>query len=386
MRVGSRAHEVGVTAALAVAAVVVVLTGLACGSGSGSAKLSAGRPARASTAGERAGSGGPAADAAPQGQGQEQAGPAPDDLAALSALLAKGELKGWIHGAVHERGLYVFTYRKPHEFFAFAEFPLAPATDAVAAALLQVKRHDAVQIRGRFIDNDSPIPHIRLDGLVVRKAYSTDENPPRRPYRTAIPADLEHRTEAIAKVHAIADDGAMLVIEYGDAVVPVYVGVPALTAGLYRNDKIRIAFEVASEPARPVHLWLDTAAPRPVEVLERLLDHDGKPFVATGALVRFPKSEQIITDIYAVQVSDADNVTREYTLVNSDRAVFAAIAAKLAAAWRSRPGGGIDGRNKLVNPKIRVRAEGIFSITDPNQANAQILIASPDRVTVTYLD
>jgi hypothetical protein len=381
---------VGVTAALAIAAVVVVLTGLACGSGSGTAKVSAGRPARAgAAAGERVGSGGPAADAgvngeARQEQAQEQAGPAPDDLAALSALLAKGELKGWIHGAVHERGLYVFTYRKPHEFFAFAEFPLAPATDAVAAALLQVKRHDAVQIRGSFIDNDSPIPHIRLDSVVVRKAYTTDENPPRRPYQTAIPADLEHRTEAIAKVHAIADDGAMLVIEYGDAVVPVYVGVPALTAGLYRNDKIRIAFEVASAPARPVHLWLDTAAPRPVEVLERLRDHDGKPFVATGALVRFPKSEQIITDIYAVQVSDSDHVTREYTLVNSDRAVFAAISAKLAAAWRSRPGGGIDGRNKLVNPKIRVRAEGIFSITDPNQANAQILIASPDQVTITF--
>jgi hypothetical protein len=309
----------------------------------------------------------------------------PNDIVGLGALLKDGKLKGYIHGAVHESGLYVFTYRKPNDFFSFAEFPLTPATDAVALQLSQIKRHDAVAIQGSFIDNGAPINHIRLQNLSLIASYQSDENPPPRAHDTVIPDALAGQTEAIGKVHAIGSDGAMLVIEYGDAVVPVFVRVPALTAGLYRNDKIRLAFEFAITPPMPTHLWLDTSAAKPIEVLQRLVDLSGKPFVADGSLVRFPKSEQIIVDVYAVQVIDSDGVGREYTLVNNDPAVFTAIAAKLAAAWRSRPGQGVDGRNKLVNPLIQVHASGTFSVIDPNQANAQIILDSPDDVTVTFL-
>lgn len=314
------------------------------------------------------------------------AGPAPDDLASLAVLLQKGQLKGWIHGAVHARGLYVFTYRKPGDFFTFIELPLTPSSDAVAAQLLTIKRHDAVVLQGSFIDSISPVPHIRLDNLSIITSYTPDESPPPRPAETVIPDSLAGQTEAIAKVHAIGDDGAMLVVEYGDAVVPVYVRVPALTAGLYRNDKIRLAFEFAPVPARPTHMWLDTAAAKPVEVLERLLDYNGKPFVGDGALVRFAKSEQISIDVYAVQVIDSDGISREYTLFNVEPTILTALEAKAAAAWKSRPGEGIDGRNKLVNPKIRVHAVGTFSIVDPNQANAQIWLDSPDNVTFTFVD
>ena len=310
---------------------------------------------------------------------------APDDIPGLTALLADGKLRGYIHGAVEASGLYVFTYRDPTNFFSFDEFPLTPATDAVALALSQVKRHDAVALQGTFIDNGAPIHHIRVQKLSVIASYQTDENPSPRPHETLLPEALAGQTEAIGKVHAIGSDGAMLVIEYGDAVVPVFVRIPALTAGLYRNDKIRLAFELAIAPPMPTHLWLDTSAAKPIEVLERLVDLDGKPFVADGALVRFPKSEQISVDVYAVQVIDADGVGREYTLVNSDSGVFTAIAAKLAAAWKSRPGQAVDGRNKLVNPLIRVHASGTFSVQVPNQANAQIVLDSPDDVTLTFV-
>jgi hypothetical protein len=314
----------------------------------------------------------------------------PSEIAALAALLADGRLSGRIHGAVNDRGLYVFTYYPdPNDIFVFSDFPMTPANDAVAERLTQIKRHDTVSIKGSFIESSAPIRHVRLDDLQVTSAYTADEIAPRRVPATRIPEDLPNPGQGlrslIGKVHAVANDGRILVIEYGDAVVPVFVPTPDVTAGLFRNDKIRLGFVIPAQPPRPTHLWLDVANPKPLEVLERLVDYHGKPFTAEGALVRFPQSPQITTDVYAVQTIDADNVSREYTLLNFDPAIFDRIHAKLAAAWKSRPGQGVDGRNKLVNPFIRVHAQGTFNIVDRNQANAQILLASPDDVTTTLL-
>src|SRR5438874_1543588 len=73
----------------------------------------------------------------------------PDDIPALSKLLVEGKLSGRIHAAVHDRGIYVFTYyRNPRDVFVFANFPLTPANPAVAQRLNQLKRHDALTIKG----------------------------------------------------------------------------------------------------------------------------------------------------------------------------------------------------------------------------------------------
>jgi hypothetical protein len=310
----------------------------------------------------------------------------PTDIESLSILLAQGRLPGWIHGAVHDRGLYVFTYRKPNDFFSFADFPLVAGNEAVAARLLNVKRHDAVLLKGSFKVNQAPIHHIDLQDFQMVQPYVSDENAPPHTPEATIPGDLLGATELIGKVHAVNTDGRIFVIEYKDAVIPVYVRIPNLTGGLYRNDKIHLVFEFAMTPPRPTHLWLDIAAAKPLEVMERLLDKHGQPFEAEGILVRFPQSPQINTDVFAVQVTDADGVSREYTLLN-DRspAIFTKIHDKLAAAWKAAPVKAIDGRNKLVNPLIKVKAVGFFNLISPNQANAQILLDSPDNLTITML-
>ena len=53
--------------------------------------------------------------------------------------------------------------------------------------------------------------------------------------------------------------------------------------------------------------------------------------------MRFPKSPQISVDVYAVQVIDADGVSREYTLLNENPAIFQTIRTKLGMAWASPP-------------------------------------------------
>jgi hypothetical protein len=305
------------------------------------------------------------------------------DIPALAQQLANGTLPGWIHAAVHHRGLYVFTWRKAGDFFTFLDFPVVPLTDTVAAKLAQIKRHDQVRLKGSFLGNNAPIRHIRLEDLEVVRVYASPQPVPPRTAVTRIPDDILGKRELIGKVHAVAQDGRILVIEYGDAVVPVFVKNPQMTSGLFRNDKIRLAVQLAPSPPRPAHLWLDLAAPKPLEVMERLVDRHNMPVVEEGDLVLFPVSPQITVPVYAVQVVDADGVGREYTLLNDrDPAIFAAIRTKLTAAWDSRSGA-IDGRNKLVNPSIKVRAKGRFNVIDRNQANAQILLESADDVTVT---
>jgi hypothetical protein len=306
------------------------------------------------------------------------------EVASLEPALMEGRLPGWIHASVSSRSLYVFTWRKPGDFFTFADFPLVPISNDVAEQLKGIRRHDEVRIKGTFIRNMAPITHIRLEAIEVVKAWQTDETPPARTPTHEIPAALAGKSELIGKVHAVANDGRLLVIEYGDAVVPLFVPNAALTRSLYRNDKIRVAFTLGAHPPRPTHLWVDTKKEKPLEVLESLVARHGQPFEAEGTLVRFPQSPQINRDIYAIQVTDADQVSREYTLFNIDPKVFNAVMDKLAQAWRSRPGQGVDGRNKLVNAAIRVRARGRFNVEARNQANAQIIPASADDVTVTF--
>jgi hypothetical protein len=314
----------------------------------------------------------------------------PDDIPAVSKLLVAGKLSGRVHAAVHDRGIYVFTYYpNPKDVFTFGNFPVKPATPEIAERLKGIKRHDAITIKGSFIDNRAPIRHIRLEDFQITSVYTADERPPKRPYATQIPENLPdagqpHR-HLVAKVHAVADDGHILVAEYGDAVLPVFVKDPKLTANLYRNDKIRIAFTLPEKPPRPQHLWLDMADPKPLEVVESLVERHGKPFEAEGVLVRYPLSPQLTSEVYAIEVVDSDNVFRDYTLLNFDKKIFTAIREKLATAWKSRPAEGVDGRNKLVNAKIRVRAKGTFNLVARGQANAQILLASPDDLTIKML-
>src|SRR3954470_19412654 len=88
----------------------------------------------------------------------------PDDIPALSKLLVAGQLPGRVHAAVPDRGIYVFTfYRNPKNVFVAANYPMTPANAEVAKRLAEVKRHDALLLKGSFIDNRAPIKHIRVD-------------------------------------------------------------------------------------------------------------------------------------------------------------------------------------------------------------------------------
>jgi hypothetical protein len=305
------------------------------------------------------------------------------DMVAVEKDLTGSGLRGWIHGAVHDHKTYVFTYRDPADFFSHAEFSVLPANQGVKDALLKANRHDEVLLFGKMGDNPSAQKHLVIDKITVLSAFDPGISVPARHREATLPDDLKSGSTLLATVHAIAADGEILVVEYKDAVVPVFVKDRSLTRDLFRGDKIRLHYVIQRGPKMPVHLGLDPKAPKAVEVLERVEDQNGKKLTLEGSLVYFPKSPQIRFGIFALQLMDADGLKLNYTLVNfEDPEVFNAIRKKLDGFWTAGIKTAEDGRNCFINKKVRIRAEGVGNVASPNQANPQILLDGPDSITL----
>jgi hypothetical protein len=298
--------------------------------------------------------------------------------------LSDGEaVEGEIHGVYPELSEYVFTYRAPKDFFDFVEVSLVAPTPGLAAELAALRRHDRVRITGRIMDNPSPQMHVELSSLEIVKRYEANPAVPDYEYAASIPYSLDLLDGALFLVHAVEAGGTILVVEYEDVVLPVFVQRPELTRDLARNDVVRLACEARLAPDRPVHLQLKDVE-HPIEVVESVMALHGLPADVEGALVLFPKSPQVKFNVFAVLQELPGNLRRQYTLANfEDPETFKAIREKLQAAWDAAgPDAAQSGRNKLISTKVRVRATGTFNEVAAGQANVQILLAGPDAVEV----
>jgi hypothetical protein len=305
----------------------------------------------------------------------------------LTDALTDGEpVEGEMHGVYPELQQYVFTYRAPGNFFEFVEVSLVPPNPAMAASLAELRRHDRVRIQGQILQNPSPQMHVELSSMELVKAWEPVPDMPDYDYEAKLPWDLDGRTEALFLVHAVHADGTVLVVEYRDVVLPVFVSRPELARDLARNDVVRLHYVIRNEPDRPMHLELADVE-QPIEVVDSIVALHGQPASVEGPLVLFPKSPQVKFNVFAVLQELPGQTRRQYTLANFEsEETFKAIREKLQAAWDSSgPDGFVSGRNKLINTRIRVRATGTFNEIDPNQANAQILLAGPDSLEIVGL-
>jgi hypothetical protein len=313
----------------------------------------------------------------------------------IDDTLNKSGLTGWIHASNPGLGQFVFTYRSedrsdPMAFFKAVEISLIPSSKVIRDELTKLNRHDKIRVHGILLDVPSVQRHILLQKINVLEVYSTTPDISGYAHATKIPADLKGKTEIIAKVHTsiVSTDPkreGILVIEYGDAVLPVRVKNSSLVAGLYRNDKIKISFKLAGTPHSPTHLILDEKAAKPLSVLESIVDkHETKTPAKglVGSLIMYPKSPQVRFDIYALNVVDSDGVARDFTLLNFDPVIFEAIRKSLDKIWTDNSKNIVKARNKWHQPKTILRIHGEFNIVSPNQANPQILLDSEKMIEI----
>ena len=305
------------------------------------------------------------------------------NLESLETELAGTGLIGRIHGAAAINHLYVLSVREPNNFFAHTEFSLIPSSPEIEASLAQLSRHDLVCIQGSAVANPSAQPHAKVASVRVLESYDALDGYSPYEYELNIPEDLEERGSYLGKVHAIADGGHILVTEYQDGVLPIFIPEGLPDPNLFRGDIVRIAYRQQHRPNQPVHLVLDTEATSPLEVVSSIADWHQQTMTLSGTLVKFPRSPQITLDVYAIEV-ETEGVKRYFTLVNfEDFDVFQTILAKLADIWDSHQDQVVAGRNLLREAGVTVSATGQIGIISPQQANPQILLDSPTDLEVS---
>lgn len=309
----------------------------------------------------------------------------------LEKQLTTTGLTGEIHASSADAHLFVFTYRNPNDFFDNIQLPLTSDKTEILNSLPTLKRHQIFLVKGNFIKNHAPISHINVTSMELVKDYTSALDQMPYQYKGNV-SELNDKKEFIGRVHAVGQEGKMLVTEYKDRIVPIYVVEPSsqeLVKQLYRGDLVRIRFQVRSEPEAPVHLSLvrSTTLPadqKPVELLESLVKSHGSPITKTGNLIMFPKSPQINTNIYALLVEDPEGTTIQYTITNlEDPNLFKLVREKLEKVWMENSATAENDRNKFVNRKLIVTAKGTSNMVNPGQANPQIIVHSVDDVTVT---
>ena len=306
----------------------------------------------------------------------------------------KGEgLTGEIHGAIADSKLFVLTYRNPEDFFDNVQLPLTSESTEVLSALSHLKRHQYYVVKGNFISNKAPLKHINVTSLKLSKDYASELDQIPYQYKGDL-NELNSKTEFIGRVHAKGADGKMLVMEFKDRIIPIFVteaSSMALVNELYRGDLVKIKYTVRSEPEAPTHLNLARiqnlpVGVNPIELLESLVKSHGNPISKMGSLIKFPKSPQINVNIYALLVEDSGGTTIQYTLANLESPIiFKQVREKLEKFWDENLVGIENDRNKLVNRKIVVHAKGISNMVNAGQANPQIIINSPDDISLEVL-
>lgn len=304
------------------------------------------------------------------------------NLSNLGNELEKTGLLGEIHGTVPEENIFVLSVRDPDNFFKSQQFSVIPGNKKTRNILRNTDRHDQVCVRGKLVKNPSPQPHIVVKSAVITESWDGLQGYDNYQYQGNIPVDLKYKNHAIFKVHAIDNDGKILVVEYKDKVLPIFVENPELTKDLYRGDLIDLSYKIQPWPKQPTHLNLNLKAENPLTVVDQLVAKHQTEATLTGKLVKFPQSPQIAFDVYAIEVI-TQGLSRYYTLVNfEDAETFKTIREKLETIWNNHLETVEAGRNFLINPHIMIQAQGQLNIISPQQANPQILLDNANQIQV----
>lgn len=279
-----------------------------------------------------------------------------------------------VHGAPHDTSHYVGVVRDKSDFFKYEFYSLLSRDPVVVGLFKSMKRHDKLRVWGEIIV-EGPQKHI-----AVSKALFEQETKGIGEYKreSDFPADFPGDDVPFrALVHAISLEKRVLVVEYKDVVLPVRLPPDLVLEDLYRNDIVEIKAKLASHPDSPKHLKASSVVRK-----ESIVEIHAKPIEKTGALVKFPKSDQVKFDVYAVQEILGDGLKRQYTIVNfKDSVLFESIRNKLAKFWDDADQTKVvNGRNKLINSEVVVSVKGIGNLQDKAQANPQIMVDKLDDI------
>lgn len=284
-----------------------------------------------------------------------------------------------VHGIVPVSSMFVVTFRNANNFFQSVHLSLLGADQQTRNMIRTLRRHDVVLVKGS-INSEIPAPQRHLVANSISLKERSPESTPAQNYNyEALPDVVLNMTELTGKVHAVYAEGQVLVIEYKDMVIPVFVKEQWLeqTKSLFRGDIIAIKYIVQRGPRRPVHLNLDPSKTDSFRVLRSVITGHGEPVKMSGKLIMFPQSPMVRFPVFAIDVDMGNGVFLPHTVLSfTDPELFKAARELFQAAWDQNPSTIRNYRNKFVNDAITVTVSGTYNMIDPGQANPQIVIDS----------
>ena len=81
--------------------------------------------------------------------------------------------------------------------------------------------------------------------MELREAPNSNDRPA---HCVNLPSDIQNKTDIVVKVHAVVDNGNVLMVEYKDTNIPVIVQEPDRVKDFFRGDKLRIHYTIAGNP------------------------------------------------------------------------------------------------------------------------------------------
>ena len=295
---------------------------------------------------------------------------------ALAEKLQKEGLVGAVHGADHQRGLYLFTYQYPDNFFKRVNFSLLTSDKEIKKILKDLERGDQIRVKGKLGGQETPQPHLYLSNIEVTQKYDPKVEYPagEMARETRIPEDLIGKTELFGMVHAVEGQGHVLVLDYNnDTVLPMIAEKATdLTKSLYRGDVVRVQFELQENPGRPTHLRLNekpTNGRAAVEVLEKFQSLNDKEITLDGRLTLMPPSNTNTQTTWAVEQVLDHGLFRYFMFIPAYDSEKDKIHQMLDAHWKANSSQSFKGRGKFINLKARVKVKGKAIAVMPNQSN-----------------
>jgi len=304
-------------------------------------------------------------------------------LPEVTELCESEGIRVLVHGADHKRGYYVASWSNPQSFFNRYNFSFVSQKPEIRDQISELKRGDALFVKGPVRVHKGQ-PHILIEAFELRKPFEPGVVFDGGAYapKTELPGELAAGGRESGRqefyVHATDQGGKIIVLEFGDTIVPMYVKSAEHTSGLHRGDYVDVAYTISSSdnPHRPVHLILNETAEEPVRVLDEIVTQHQQDLDVTGRLVMFPKSPTINNNVFAVEVRHKrfpDLPARYFTIVPEDfeSDSFQAFRDLFHAAW-DQDSRIFKGRNKYIHLNLNVNVKGTGNVVSQNQANAQI--------------
>lgn len=300
------------------------------------------------------------------------------------AAAEKQGIYGLIHGADHERRMYVLSWSHPKNFFNRYNLVMAPNSRELAEQFKTLNRGDRIFIQGDVRMNRGQ-GHVLVNKMEIKKRYvpKADHSAGEFTRMTELPGDLLNKNREVFYIHATEAGNTLLVLEHGDTMVPMIVKKPELVKDLYRGDYVELAFKIdrsSSNPYRPNHLTLDYEAYKPVKVIDSVVALHDREISLEGRLVMFPKSPTINRNIFAIEVPFIGKPPRYFTILpkSFENDNFKKLLAKIQSHWDANPQLIFKGRNKYIHLELECKAKGKGNVVSPNQANPQIFTTFED--------